>query len=311
MALAVGGLAALGGTVTPATAATPVVKIPKTLYNAAAANPTAIFNVIAQGAKGISSTAVGSEISATQKAYPNGNAKGLKRKFATIPAGSAQLSGAQILALAGDSKISVITQDQPTASTGYSNSQTWPSSAKLTAYWNKAGSGLKAPTICCSSTRGSTPEALGLRRSIVLKGATLNFSTAAQTRIRPATASATARSSAGIAAGDGDKIRRRRPEREHRLARRARRPRAPARTSDVIAARRLDPTQNKAAVRHQGRELLGAWRASRRAVHVRPARPGRREALAQRHRRRHGGRQLRHGRRAERCALRARPTIRS
>jgi serine protease AprX len=147
MAVAVAGLAALGGTARPAKAAGPVAKIPTTLYNAAVANPTALFNVIAQGSKGVTSTTVGSEISAAQKAYPNSNAKGLKRKFATIPAGSAQLTGAQIVALAGDSKISVITTDAPTAKTSYSNGQTWPSSAKLTAYWNKAGTGTKGPTI--------------------------------------------------------------------------------------------------------------------------------------------------------------------
>ena len=144
---AIAVLAGIGGAVAPADATTPTAHVPSALYNAAVANPTGVFNVILQGSKGVSTTTVGSEISAAQKAYPNSAAKGLKRKYAILTADSAQLSGAQIVALAADSKIGVITSDAQTRSTGYSNGQTWPSSAKVTAYWNKAGSGLKAPTI--------------------------------------------------------------------------------------------------------------------------------------------------------------------
>jgi serine protease AprX len=148
--VAIAVLAGIGGAVSPAGATSPTAHVPSALYNAAAANPTGLFNVILQGSKGVSAATVGTEVSTAQKNYPNGNAKGLKRKFATIPADSAQLSGQQILALAADSKIGVITSDVMTRSTGagsYTNNQTWPSSAKVTAYWAKASSGTKAPTI--------------------------------------------------------------------------------------------------------------------------------------------------------------------
>jgi serine protease AprX len=126
--------------------AAPAAKIPTNLYNQAVANPSAFFDVIAQGAKGQSSANVATEIGNVQKSVP-GPAKGVKKKFATVRGDSATLTGAQLVALAADSKIWVITSDAKTAPAAYSNSQTWPSSAKLTAYWSKATNGLKAPTI--------------------------------------------------------------------------------------------------------------------------------------------------------------------
>jgi serine protease AprX len=144
---AIAVLAGIGGSVSPAGAATPTAHIPSTLYNLAAANPGATFNVILQGKKGVSATSVGTEISSAQTAYPNTAAKGIKKKFVLVSGDAANLSGAQIVALASNSKIGVITSDFQTMSTGYSNTQTWPSSAKVTAYWNKAGTGLKGPTI--------------------------------------------------------------------------------------------------------------------------------------------------------------------
>jgi serine protease AprX len=126
--------------------AAPTAKIPTNLYNQAVANPSAFFDVIAQGSKGQTSANVATEIGNVQKSVP-GAAKGVKKKFATVRGDSATLTGAQLVALAADSKIWVITSDAKTAPASYSNSQTWPSSAKLTAYWNKAASGLKAPTI--------------------------------------------------------------------------------------------------------------------------------------------------------------------
>jgi serine protease AprX len=140
-------LAGIGGAVSPAGASSPTAQNPSSLYNAAVANPAGTFNVILQGRKGVSTSTVGTEIASAQKAFPNGNAKGVKKKFVLVSAEAANLTGAQIVALAADSKVGVITSDVQTGSTGYSNTQTWPSSAKLTAYWNKSLNGLKAPTI--------------------------------------------------------------------------------------------------------------------------------------------------------------------
>jgi serine protease AprX len=144
---AIAVLAGIGGSVSPAGATTPTAHISSTLYNAAVSNPSGVFNVILQGAKGVSTSTVGTEVSNAMKAYPNSAAKGIKRKFAIVTGDAANLTGQQIVALASDAKIGVITPDAVTRSTGYSNSQYWPSSAKLTAYWNKATNGVKAPTI--------------------------------------------------------------------------------------------------------------------------------------------------------------------
>jgi serine protease AprX len=140
-------LAGIGGAVSPAGASNPTAHVPNSLYTAAVANPNATFNVILQGRKGVATSTVGAEIAGVQKSYPNGNANGVKKKFVLVSGDAANLSGAQIVALASDSKIGVITPDVQTHSTGYSNMQSWPSSAKLTAYWNKSLNGLKAPTI--------------------------------------------------------------------------------------------------------------------------------------------------------------------
>ena len=73
------------------------------LRDRAAANPDAVFRIIVQGEPGQKSKAIGNEVVAVTKAQP-GSGLGMKRGFLSIDGVSAELTGQQILRLAGNAR---------------------------------------------------------------------------------------------------------------------------------------------------------------------------------------------------------------
>ncbi len=124
--------------------------VPSRLLEAAHANPDQVFEVIVQGrgkGNGAAAGAVGQAI-----AHVHGNAFGLKRTFATIDGVSAELTGAQLVDLAGRDDVLAITADDPLVAAGDSVSTCtncpfegiyWPFVAGVTPFWQ--GNGKKAP----------------------------------------------------------------------------------------------------------------------------------------------------------------------
>ena len=134
----VAAFAVLAGLAAPAQAAEDTAYVPKPLYDAATADPDALFDVIVQGSKGKTSDDVAK---VTEKALDDDKAKDakFKRKFASIDGVSATLSGKQILKLARKSDVYAITEDSATGAT-YSNSQLWVPATEVLAHstnsWN-------------------------------------------------------------------------------------------------------------------------------------------------------------------------------
>jgi serine protease AprX len=124
--------------------------VSSTLLAAAQANTHASFRVIVQGRRYTSSTNVGQGVSATVAQHP-GDAAGTTKKFVSISAVAAELTGEQILTLAQQSEILAITEDAPVRLTGggdkLSNKQKWPRVADVTTFWSSKLSKLEAPAI--------------------------------------------------------------------------------------------------------------------------------------------------------------------
>jgi serine protease AprX len=115
------------------------------LLRTAQLHPNTTFNVIVQGAKGKSSSAVGSEVAAARRASP-GKGVGLRKQFKSINGVAAQLTGRQIANLARRATIRSITTDAPVVLSGYSNKQRWPYVTGFQGLWNSAAAA-NAPTI--------------------------------------------------------------------------------------------------------------------------------------------------------------------
>jgi serine protease AprX len=114
------------------------------LLAAAEARPDDTFAVVVQGAGGKNSDVVAADVAA------EGAAKGLKRRFAAISGVSVDLTGRQILKLAGKKNVLAITEDAPVALTGssYYNDGTWPYIVDLDELWpGKKLAVSAAPTI--------------------------------------------------------------------------------------------------------------------------------------------------------------------
>src|SRR6188508_2374221 len=77
------------------------------LSDRAAANPDAVFKIIVQGEPGQMSKTIGKQVDAVAKAHP-GSGIGMKRGFLSIDGVSAELTGEQILRLAGSDGIVTI-----------------------------------------------------------------------------------------------------------------------------------------------------------------------------------------------------------
>ena len=121
--------------------------VPASLMAEAQAHPNQVFSVIVQGKPGAKSSAVASAVTAATVAEP-GKAKGLKRTFKSLGGVSAQLTGAQIVALAGQKGILAITLDSRVRlsvyNNGFSSSQGWVTAAGVSDVWSGY---LKPPAI--------------------------------------------------------------------------------------------------------------------------------------------------------------------
>jgi serine protease AprX len=115
------------------------------LLRTAQLNPNATFNVIVQGSKGKSSSAVGSEVASARKANP-GKGVGLRKQFKSINGVAAQLTGRQIANLARKPAIRSITTDAPVVLSSYWNWQRWPYVSGVHTLWGSSSSA-NAPTI--------------------------------------------------------------------------------------------------------------------------------------------------------------------
>ena len=125
--------------------------VPTTLLQAAQNGPDATFEVIVQGTRGRSSEAVADDVRA-EIAADRGQAKGIRRRFASISGVAAELTGAQIVKLAGRPNILAITQDAPVrlddAQSTYTSIQVWPYASSVAKFWQPASvGGLKPPAI--------------------------------------------------------------------------------------------------------------------------------------------------------------------
>ena len=137
-------LAAAAGAGTTRAAPGPVVQ--QQLLEQARANPSAKLNVIVQGKGSLKSAGVANKVLRATGAPP-GVAR-VKRQFVTISGVSAELTGAQLLALAADPSLATITADSRVRLAGLSNTQQWPYQSELSKFWDKIqATGVQAPTV--------------------------------------------------------------------------------------------------------------------------------------------------------------------
>ena len=115
------------------------------LLEAVQATPNAMFDVIIQGARNESTAEVASEVGDAREHDP-GRGVGLRKRFRSLSAVAAQLTGRQILRLARRSDIGAITSDAPVKLSAYSSSQRWPYVAGFNGVWNGAAAA-NAPAI--------------------------------------------------------------------------------------------------------------------------------------------------------------------
>jgi hypothetical protein len=145
-----------------------------TILELAAANPDQIFNVIVQTRGGNGKHAAADAIDAARGKNP-GKARGLKKEFAVISGGAAELTGAQIVDLASRNNVIAITADLPMVASGNGgggNTSTstctacpfegvyWPYVTGVTGFWQKPGPRPhRHPRLrqSQSSTQASTP----------------------------------------------------------------------------------------------------------------------------------------------------------
>jgi serine protease AprX len=122
--------------------------VPDSLLARAQASPDRAFNVIVQAKPGKSSTYVARMVNGVVAEH-NGKAKGLKKKFSAVNGVSARLTGAQLVALAGQKGILAITGDRKLVASGqFSNDQGWPQAAHIDDFWlGQNLSGLQLPAI--------------------------------------------------------------------------------------------------------------------------------------------------------------------
>ena len=113
----------------------------------AQAHPNQLFSVIVQGKHGTKSSSVAITVDDSTDAKP-GKAKGLTRTFSSVNGVAAQLTGAQIVELAGEKGILSITLDSKVrlsvSNNGFSSNQSWVSAAGAPDVWNGS---LKPPAI--------------------------------------------------------------------------------------------------------------------------------------------------------------------
>jgi serine protease AprX len=120
--------------------------VPDSLFASAQQNPDQLFSVIVQAKRGKSSAYVATLV---QGISSKGKAKGLKKKFTAVNGVSAQLTGAQIVALSKQKGILAITPDRKLVASGqYSNDGDWSQATKVDGFWGgQQLSGLSMPAI--------------------------------------------------------------------------------------------------------------------------------------------------------------------
>ena len=126
------------------------------LLEAAQASPNATFDVIIQGARDESTAEVAGEVGDARKHDP-GRGVGLRKRFRSLSAVAAQLTGRQIMRLARRSDIGAITSDAPVRLSTYWSKQRWPYVAGFNGVWN--GAARRTPRRSRSWTRASRPRA--------------------------------------------------------------------------------------------------------------------------------------------------------
>ena len=132
----------------PAAAASPPALVPDGLMASAQQNPDRMFAVIVQAKHGKGSNHVARLVNAVAANHA-GKAKGLKKKFLAVNGVAAQLSGAQLVALAQEKGILAITRDRKVAATAqFSNDQGWAQTSHADDFWSgQALAGLQLPAI--------------------------------------------------------------------------------------------------------------------------------------------------------------------
>jgi serine protease AprX len=142
--------------------------VPRTLLQAAQNEPGRTFSVIVQGRQGRSTDVVADDVRAEVGAS-RGQSGGIRRRFASISGVASDLTGSEIVKLAGRPNIRAITQDAPVRLTDlqstYTSDQLWPYASGVAKFWRPAtAGGLRAPTIAIidSGVDASMPD-LGSR----------------------------------------------------------------------------------------------------------------------------------------------------
>ena len=122
--------------------------VPDGLFASAQQNPDQLFSVIVQAKRGKSSAYVATLVQGISS-KGKGKAKGLKKKFTAVNGVSAQLTGAQIVALSKQKGILAITPDRKLVASGqYSNDGDWSQATKVDGFWGgQQLSGLSMPAI--------------------------------------------------------------------------------------------------------------------------------------------------------------------
>ena len=128
--------------------ATPTATLSDGLYDNAVANPQSMFRIVVQAAPEYSGGDVAGAVNDAIDTAP-GDGGAIIDRFAVIPGLTASVSGEQLVALASDPAVGVISSDTKVVLTGssaggYSNDQQWPAVTGATKAWT---SGARQPTI--------------------------------------------------------------------------------------------------------------------------------------------------------------------
>ena len=121
--------------------------VPDGLMARAQQDPGRMFAVIVQAKHGKGSNHVARLVNDVAAKH-TGKPKGLQKKFLAVNGVSAQLTGAQIVALAKEKGILAITRDRKLVASAFSSDLDWPAAVNTDAFWaDGALAGLNMPTI--------------------------------------------------------------------------------------------------------------------------------------------------------------------
>ncbi|MEO8289754.1 MAG: S8 family serine peptidase [Gaiellaceae bacterium] len=139
--------------------------VPAGLLADAQNHPNQTFSVIVQAKRGKKTDFVAATLAGSTSRHP-GKAKGLKKRFASIPGVAAEVTGAQLVDLARQGGILAVTSDKRVRlSAQYTNDQGWVDTAGVSDFYvGMALSGLNVPAIAVvdSGVQALRPD-FGLR----------------------------------------------------------------------------------------------------------------------------------------------------